>query len=70
MRMKLFDRLVMITTLIGVIMVSIIICFLHNTVEEVKTYNTNRVEALMADSVKMHEWYENLSRTSCRLEKR
>ena len=51
-------------------MVSIIICFLHNTVEETKVYNTNRIEALMADSVKMHEWYENLSRTSCRLEKR
>lgn len=68
--MKLFDRLVIITTLIGVIIVSIIICFLHNTVEETKIYNTNRIEALMADSVKMHKWYENLSRTSCRLEKR
>lgn len=34
--MKLFDRLVIVTTLIGVIIVSIIICFLHNSVEEVK----------------------------------
>jgi len=68
--MKLFDRLVMITTLVGVVALSIVICFIHNTVEETKVYNTNRVEALMADSVKMHEWYENLSRTSCRLEKR
>jgi hypothetical protein len=50
--MKLFDRLVITTTLIGVVGLSIIVC------------------SLMADSVKMHKWYENLSRTSCRLEKR
>jgi len=68
--MKLFDRLVLITTLVGVVVLGIIVYFIHNTVEEVKVYNTNRVEALMADSVKMHKWYENLSRTSCRLEKR
>jgi len=68
--MKLFDRLVLITTLVGVVVLGIIVYFIHNTVEEVKVYNTNRVEALMADSVKMHNWYENLSRTSCRLEKR
>lgn len=68
--MKLFDRLALITTLVGVVVLGIIVYFIHNTVEEVKVYNTNRVEALMADSVKMHKWYENLSRTSCRLEKR
>ena len=59
--MKLFDRLMMITTLIGVVGLSIIVCFMHNTIEESKTYNTNRVEALMADSVKMHKWYEKYS---------
>jgi len=68
--MKLFDRLIIITTLVGVLVLGIIVYFMHNTVEETKVYNTNRVEALMADSVKMHKWYENLSRTSCRLEKR
>lgn len=68
--MKLFDRLVIITTLVGVVALGVVLYFIHNTVEETKVYNTNRVEALMADSVKMHEWYENLSLTSCRLEKR
>ena len=59
--MKLFDRLVLITTLFGVVVLGIIVYFIHNTVEEVKVYNTNRVEALMADSVKMHKWYEKYS---------
>lgn len=68
--MKLFDRLVIITTLVGVVALGVVLYFIHNTVEETKVYNTNRVEGLVADSVKMHKWYENLSRTSCRLEKR
>lgn len=68
--MKEFDRLVITSTLVGVIVLSVIVCFMRNTIEETKVYNTNRVETLMADSVKMHKWYENLSRTSCRLEKR
>lgn len=59
--MKLFDRLVLITILVGVVVLGIIIYFIHNTVEEIKVYNTNRVEALMADSVKMHKWYEKYS---------
>ena len=57
--MKLFYRLVAITNFLALAGLLIFIISIHQKIDEQKNYNTNRVESLIRDSVKMHNWYEN-----------
>jgi hypothetical protein len=57
--MKIFDRLVAITNLLVLIGLLIFVISMNKKIDKQESYNTNRVESLMKDSVKMHNWYEN-----------
>jgi hypothetical protein len=57
--MKLFYRLLVITNFLVLVGLLIFIISIHQKIDEQKNYNTNRVESLIKDSVKMHNWYEN-----------
>jgi hypothetical protein len=57
--MKLFYRLVAITNFLALVGLLIFIISINQKIDRQKNYNTNRVESLIKDSVKMHNWYEN-----------